>query len=88
MDLQNLLDEIDKTKQKIATLNGLLDQIGQAEPRISISARGSWNVYFDKEDVLNLLLNRENQLNNRLKILTDAKDAAEKTAKGWLSSDR
>lgn len=87
MKLQELLDEIKYVEGKIHTLQNLQSGMGDkdaTERCAGISHRGNWTVYFTQAEVQNLLQQRWDGLHVQLNRLLAAKDAAEKTATGWM----
>ena len=87
MKLQELLDAITDVEGKIHTLKNLQSGMGEkdaTERCAGISYRGSWTVYFTQAEVQSLLQQRHDGLHVQLNRLLAAKDAAEKTAAGWM----
>ena len=88
MDLQKLLDKIKEVEEKIRILENLKAGFGDKDEKercAGISYRGSWTVYFTAAEVDKLLQQRYDGLHVQLNRLLAAKDAAEKTARGWLN---
>lgn len=88
MDLQKLLDQIKEVEEKIRILENLKKGFGEkdeSERCAGISYRSSWTVYFTAAEVDKLLQQRYDGLHVQLNRLLAAKDAAEKTARGWLN---
>lgn len=88
MTLEKLLKDIESVNKEILTLKHLIDTFHTVDiPRAGVSYKGSCTVYFSYEEVESLLDKRGVDLQARLKRLMDAKDAAEKTASGWLNHE-
>ena len=88
MDLQKLLDKIKEVEEKIRILENLKAGFGEKDEKercAGISYRGSWTVYFTEAEVDKLLQQRYDGLHVQLNRLLAAKEAAEKTAWGWLN---
>ena len=88
MDLQKLLDKIKEVEEKIRILENLKTLLGEKDENercAGISYRGSWTVYFTAAEVDKLLQQRYYGLHVQLNRLLAAKEAAEKTAWGWLN---
>lgn len=88
MDLQKLLDQIKEVEEKIRILENLKAVLGEKDEKercAGISYRGSWTVYFTAAEVDKLLQQRWDGLHVQRNRLLAAKDAAEKTARGWLN---
>lgn len=88
MSLQKLLDNIKEVEEKIRILENLKKGFGEkdeSERCAGISYRGSWTVYFTAAEVDKLLQQRYDGLHVQLNRLLAAKEAAEKTAWGWLN---
>lgn len=91
MDLQKLLDQIKEVEEKIRILENLKAGFGEkdeSERCAGISYRGSWTVYFKASEVDKLLQQRYDGLHVQLNRLLAAKEAAEKTAWGWLNEPK
>ena len=88
MELQKLLDKIKEVEEKIRILESLKAALGEKDENercAGISYRGSWTVYFTAAEVDKLLQQRYDGLHVQLNRLLAAKEAAEKTAWGWLN---
>lgn len=88
MDLQKLLEKIKEVENQIQILENLKAGFGEKDEKercAGISYRGSWTVYFTAAEVDKLLQQRYDGLHVQLNRLLAAKDAAEKTAWGWLN---
>lgn len=87
MTLEELIKEIKNTEEDIKTAENLLKALANedySERCAAISCKGSWRVYFQTHEVETIIQDRLIALNNRLNQLLAAKEAAEKTAYGWL----
>ncbi len=87
MTLQDLLKQIEDTQEKIKTLDNLRDCYAKQDATLrsaGISFRGNYTVYFMASEVDDLLEQRHVGLHVQLNRLLAAKDAAEKTATGWM----
>lgn len=88
MDLQKLLEKIKEVENQIDIIKHLKERMGERDEKercAGISYRGSWTVYFTAAEVDKLLQQRYDGLHVQLNRLLAAKEAAEKTAWGWLN---
>ena len=88
MDLEKLLKKIKEVENDISILESLKAALGEKDENercAGISYRGSWTVYFTAAEVDKLLQQRYDGLHVQLNRLLAAKEAAEKTAWGWLN---
>ena len=88
MDLKKLLEKIKEVENDICIIEKLKAGFGEKDENercAGISYRGSWTVYFKACEVEKLLQQRYDGLHVQLNRLLAAKDAAEKTARGWLN---
>ena len=88
MDLEKLLKKIKEVENQIQILENLkagFCEKNENERCAGISYRGSCTVYFTATEVDKLLQQRYDGLHVQLNRLLAAKEAAEKTAWGWLN---
>lgn len=84
MTLQQLLEAIEKTEADVRQLNNLRTGLAQENAQAGITSKGNWSVYFPPAEVAEILERRHLGLQVKLNRLLAAKDAAEKTATGWM----
>lgn len=87
MTLEKLLDAIKDTQSKIEVLDKLRECYSTQDEKtrcVNVSYRGNYPVYFLQADVDKILQQRHDGLHVQLNRLLAAKDAAEKTAAGWM----
>lgn len=89
--LEELLKDIKDTQEDIRECECLIEIISEEEETarcVSISRAGLHAVKFQPHEVMPILVKRLDGLKVKLNRLQEAKDAAEKTAQGWLRFGR
>lgn len=82
--LNKLLKDI-KDKKELLEVAESLREYAKAEGMCIVSVRGNFRTTFDYLELKPLIENRIDELMREIDHLEAAKDAAEKTAKGWLN---